>query len=83
MKTVGLIDKDTHLYFINSEFVIMDDPCNGNTPTIVKRHKGEPTEEEWKKIKSALALVEMKLIGEAFTREDGLWCHRTKEVSDG
>jgi len=81
MKAVGLIDKDTHFYFISSEFIIMDDPYDGNTPTFVKRYKGEPTEEEWKKIKSALALVEMELIGEAFTRSDGLWCHRVKEVS--
>jgi hypothetical protein len=81
--TVGLFNKDSRIYFVNSHYVIMENPYNGRIPTLVKRIVGAPDEEDWLEINKALALVDMKLVGKPYTREDNLWCHEVKEVGDG
>jgi len=82
MKTVGLNNKDSRLYFINKTIVIMDDPETG-VPTIVKRQSGLPTEEDWKEINKALALCSMQLLGNSRIRDDNLWIHEVKEARNG
>jgi hypothetical protein len=82
MKTVGLNDKDTRLYFVNKAIVIIDDP-ELEVPVAVKRDPGTPTEEDWKEINKALALCSMELCGEQRWRRDGLWSHPVKEARNG
>ena len=71
------------IYYSNPEIVIMGDPTNGNSPVIVLRHPGHPSEGEWKLVDRALFLCRMKLVGEPKLRPDGLWYHAVEEVGDG
>lgn len=73
MKTVGLFSQDTRIYFVNDKLVIMKHPHNGGV-LLCKRQPGEPTKDDWTEIAKALLTTNMKAKGEAYIREDGLWC---------
>lgn len=78
MTTVGLFNKDSQIYFINRRFAVINNPHNGNVPTLIKRSQGEPLESDWIKIHSILKSINMELKGDSFKREDGLWCSELK-----
>lgn len=75
MKTVGLFDKDSRIHYIDLDFVVINNPYNGGEPVIIMRHAGEPN---LKDIELVLNKLNMKLVGEANYREDGLWYHQVK-----
>lgn len=64
------------IYYSNPRIIIIDNPYNGNSPTLVVR-TGEP---DWEEIKRILKLCNMNLVGESYIRKDGLFCHPVKEV---
>jgi len=37
--------KKARIYYSSPKIVVMGDPTNGNSPVIVLRHEGSPTEE--------------------------------------
>lgn len=72
---VGLFNQDTRIYYVDKEYVVIDNPTDNFAPTIVHRTEGDPNPE---RVKTILALLGMMLDGEAFSRSDGLWCHKLK-----
>jgi len=74
--------KKARIYYSSPKIVVMDDPTNGNSPVIVLRHEGSPTEEIRKEIRRVLKLCGMTLTGISYIREDGLFCQPVKEVSN-
>jgi len=72
----------TRIYYSSPLIVIMNDPFNGNTPTLVLRQIGNPTEEIWKEIRRVLRLCKMELVKIPYVREDGLFCQPVKEVGE-
>ena len=72
---VGLFDKDTRLHYVDENYVVLDNPTDNFTPTIVHRKKGDPNFERINQITSSL---NMGLDGESFLRSDGLWCNKLK-----
>lgn len=74
MKAVGLFNADARIYFVNEDFAVMNNPCNGGKPVLVKRKYGVPTKKDWDQIAKILTSLNMELTDERFTREDGLWC---------
>lgn len=79
MKTVGLFEEDTQLYYVDYNFVVVDNPYDGRKPVIIMRHIGDPN---MKHVYTILKRVGMELVGQAVRREDGLWLQEVKEVSD-
>lgn len=77
---IGIIAKDCHIHYVDVNYAVIDNPHDDNTPTIVKREYGEPDRKEVNRI---VHKVGMTLNGEAFYREDGLWCHRLKPNGNG
>lgn len=80
MKTVGLFDTDTRIYYVDIDFVVVNNPYNGGKPVIVMRHLGVPNP---RRILQVLKEVNMELVGQPFVRDDGLWCHEVKEREGG
>ena len=77
MKTVGLFEQDTHIYYTDTNFVVLENPYNGGRPIIVMRHPGIP---DMTVVYDILERVNMVLIGEPIIREDNLWYQEVKEV---
>lgn len=77
MKTVGLYPEDTRIYYVSIDFVVMNNPYNGNKPTIIMRHPGSPDMEVLQRLLDKLGF---ELVGQPWFREDGLWCCEVKEV---
>ena len=75
--------KEVRIYYSSPLVVIMNDPFNGDTPTLVLRQVGDPTKETWKEIRRVLKLCKMELVKTSYIRKDGLFCQPVKEVSDG
>lgn len=77
---IGLVEKDCHIYYVNCNYAVLDNPRDGDIPTIVKRAVGDPDRKEVDRILYKLGL---SLNGESFYREDGLWCNRLIENGNG
>ena len=73
MVSVGLFDKDSRLHYVDVGYVVVDNPQDNLTPTIVKRDHGEPSEKEVMEILNRLNMLKF---GEPFYRSDGLWCQK-------
>lgn len=80
MKTVGLNDKDTRLYFVSKVFVIMDNPETCSPVVVLRSHIGFPTDKEKKEIREGLKRCSMKLTGASTFRKDGLWVHPVVQI---
>jgi len=78
VKTVGLFNEDSRIYFIDDNYIIMDNPYDGGT-VLCKRLPGEPAGEDWKAMAKALLTANMRAKGNAYIREDGLWCCLVEE----
>jgi len=74
-KTVGLCEKDVRLYYVDIDFVVMDNPYNGGKPTVVMRAQGQPNV---RVIEQLLERLEMERVGEPYFRDDGLWCSEVR-----
>ncbi len=72
---------EPRIFYISPEVVVMTNPFNGNTPTIVLRnHRGEPTVDDFEIIEGVLRILGMELDGDGDFRDDGLWYCKLKEV---
>ena len=82
VKTVGLFDEDARIYYVDHDFVVINNLYNGDRPIIIMRHLGTPSPE---RIEYILKEVNMKIVGKPFTRDDGLWTCEVveKEVNYG
>jgi hypothetical protein len=79
IKTVGLFEKDVRIHYIDLEFVVVNNPHNGNSPVILMRHLGEPSADQYAAIASVLNKLNMMLVGQPSYREDGLWYQQVRE----
>ena len=73
MSLVGLFDVDSHIYFVNSKYVVMDNPLDNNILMLVRRGWESANEKEVIKILNRLNMLKF---GEPFYRSDGLWCQK-------
>ena len=80
LKTVGLFEEDTLIYYIDKDVVVANNPYNGGHPTVFMLKPGPPVQEA---VHKALKTVKMALTGEPQWRKDGLWYQEVKEASDG
>lgn len=80
--TVGLFPQDTRLYYVDLDFAVINNPYNGGKPVILMRHRGVPSKTQWQAINKILRQLHMRLVGKSEFREDGLWYHEVKEVSE-
>jgi len=72
---VGLFEQDTHIHYVDKDYVVLDNPTESCVPTIVHRKKGDPN---FGRINTITTLLNMGLDGEPFIRSDGLWCNKLK-----
>lgn len=70
---VGLFEQDVRIHYVDKSYVVIDDPTDGYTPTIVHRQKGDP---DFGRVNTITTLLGMVLDGESFIRSDGLWCNK-------
>lgn len=75
MVMTGLFKEDSHVYYVDNDYVVVNNPYDNDNPTLVKRKGGDPDDIRVRKL---LHTVGMKLDGQPFYREDGLWCSRLK-----
>ena len=67
-----------HLQYVDSEFVVMNNPFEGGRLTLVKRSLGEPGGEA---LNTVLNKVHMQLDGDNYYNEKGKWCCYLKELN--
>jgi len=72
---VGLFNKDSRIHYVDKDYVVIDNPTDNFTPTIVHREKGDP---DFGRVRTIAILLGMTLDGEPFLRSDGLWCNKLK-----
>ncbi len=77
-KTVGLYTEDTRLYYIDKDFVVLDDPIG--VPTLIKRTPGDPTRMQ---VTEVLKAAKMEVVAYAYHSQEGLWYQhlKAKEVN--
>jgi len=86
VKTVGLYEVDSRIYYIDQTVVVIDNPDN-LIPTIIVRKNIDGCDIITKdmlmmKVRKIVKDLGMKLVGEPYYRSDGLWSQEL-EVKDG
>jgi hypothetical protein len=66
---VGIFEHDVTLHYVSEDIVVSDG-------LVVFRKPGEPSEEDMKKARRAVRMVDMHLTGLPEKRKDGLWQQR-------
>lgn len=78
---VGIFPKDTHIHFVNANYIVSDSPYD-DVIIIVMRHAGKPNRDE---VRSILTKLGMRLVGRSgFVGETNeLWFHEVECITHG
>ena len=67
----------SHILYIDTNYVVMRNPTNGNYPTLISRTFGGL---DISKVERILAQLKMKQYNSPYQRDDKRWCIRLQEI---